>query len=88
MADQPSPRIERDVTWEKGSGKRTRIRSRRLVSFEHRHLAVIFYEITLLNADEHIVISSELVYPEETPPIQGDPRASRAFPERSCSQKP
>jgi alpha,alpha-trehalose phosphorylase len=74
--------LERDVTWEKGSGKRTRIRSRRLVSFEHRHVAAISYEITLLNADAPIVISSELVYQEETRPVQGDQRGSRAFAER------
>ena len=74
--------LARDVTWEQGSGKRIRIRSQRLVSFEHRHVAAISYEVTLLNADAPIVISSELVYPEETRPIEGDPRASRAFAER------
>ena len=74
--------LTRDVTWEQGSGKRIRIRSQRLVSFEHRHVAAICYEVTLLNADEDIVISSELVYPEETRPVEGDPRASRAFAER------
>ena len=71
--------LERDVTWEKGSGKRIRIRSRRLVSFEHRHVAAVSYEVTLLNADAPIVISSELVYQEETRPVEGDPRGSRAF---------
>ena len=33
--------LERDVTWETGSGKRIRVRSRRLVSFEHRHIAAV-----------------------------------------------
>jgi len=74
--------LERDVTWEKGSGKRIRIRSRRLVSFEHRHVAALSYEVTLLNADAPIVISSELVYQEETRPVEGDQRGSRAFAER------
>jgi alpha,alpha-trehalose phosphorylase len=74
--------LERDVTWEKGSGKRTRVRSRRLVSFEHRHVAAVSYEVTLLNADAPIVISSELVYQEETRPVEGDQRGSRAFTER------
>jgi alpha,alpha-trehalose phosphorylase len=74
--------LERDVTWEKGSGKRTRIRSRRLVSFEHRHVAAVSYEVTLLNDDAPIVISSELVYQEETRPVEGDQRGSRAFAER------
>jgi alpha,alpha-trehalose phosphorylase len=74
--------LARDVTWEQGSGKRIRIRSQRLVSFEHRHVAAISYEVSLLNADAPIVISSELVYQEETRPVEGDPRASRAFAER------
>ena len=74
--------LERDVTWEKGSGKRIRVRSRRLVSFEHRHVAAVSYEVTLLNADAPIVISSELLYQEETRPVEGDQRASRAFAER------
>jgi alpha,alpha-trehalose phosphorylase len=73
--------LERDVTWEKGSGKRIRIRSRRLVSFEHRHMAAMSYEVTLLNADAPIVLSSELVYEEETRAVAGDQRASRSFGE-------
>jgi alpha,alpha-trehalose phosphorylase len=74
--------LERDVTWEKGSGKQIRIRSRRLVSFEQRHVAAISYEVTLLNADAPIVISSELVYQEESQAVEGDQRGSRAFAER------
>ncbi len=71
--------LERDVTWETGSGKRIRVRSRRLVSFEHRHVAAVSYEVTLLNAAAPIVISSELGVQEETRPLEGDPRGSRAF---------
>jgi len=71
--------LERDVTWETGSGKRIRVRSRRLVSFEHRHIAAVSYEVTLLNAAAPIVISSELGYEEETRPLEGDPRGSRNF---------
>jgi alpha,alpha-trehalose phosphorylase len=74
--------LARDVIWEMGSGKRIRIRSRRLVSFEHRHVAAVSYELTLLNADAPIVISSELVYQEETRLVEGDQRGSRAFAER------
>jgi len=74
--------LARDLVWEKGSGKRIRIRSRRLVSFEHRHVAAVSYEVTLLNADAPIVISSEFVYQEETRLVEGDQRGSRAFAER------
>jgi alpha,alpha-trehalose phosphorylase len=80
--DTRSGILIRDVIWEKGSGKRIRIRSRRLVSFEHRHVAAIRYEVTMLNGNAPIVISSEMMYQEETKPVEGDQRGSRAFAER------
>src|SRR5215475_12361410 len=59
--------LDRDLVWETLSGKLVRIRSRRLISFQQRHVAAISYEVTILNASAPIVISSELVYqrPEE-----------------------
>ena len=63
--------LERDVTWETGSGKRIRVRSRRLVSFEHRHMAAMSYEVTLLNAAAPIVISSELGVRGRDTPARG-----------------
>ena len=39
--------LERGILWETPSGKRVLIKSRRLVSFQHRHLAAISYEVTL-----------------------------------------
>ena len=74
--------LTRELIWEMGSGKRICILSRRLVSLEHRHVAAISYEVTLLNADAPIVVSSELVYQEESRPVEGDQRGSRAFAER------
>jgi alpha,alpha-trehalose phosphorylase len=79
--------LSRDVTWEMGSGKRIRILTRRMVSFEHKHIAAISYEITLLNADAPVVISSELVYQTETQPVEGDPRGSRVFAHRALLPK-
>jgi hypothetical protein len=49
-----------------------------VVSFEHRHVAAVSYEVTLLNADAPIVISWELVYQEETGPVE-DQRGSRTM---------
>ena len=43
--------LTRDLVWEMPSGKQVRIRSCRFVSFEHRHLAAISYEVTVLNAE-------------------------------------
>ncbi|KAB1645316.1 glycoside hydrolase family 65 protein [Gulosibacter chungangensis] len=53
--------LNRDVTWRTSSGKHVRIRSSRLVSFTERHLAIIDYEVELLDADASIVISSQLL---------------------------
>jgi alpha,alpha-trehalose phosphorylase len=54
--------LDRDVVWETLSGKLVRIQSRRLVSFQQRHVAAISYEVTILNAAASVVISSEMLY--------------------------
>jgi alpha,alpha-trehalose phosphorylase len=38
--------LERDLVWATPSGKHVRVRSTRLVSFEHRHVVAIWYEVT------------------------------------------
>ena len=42
------------------TGKQVLITSRRLVLFANRHVAAISYRVTLVNADAHMVISSEM----------------------------
>ncbi len=51
----------RELIWRTPGGKRVRVRSERLVSLEHRHLAVLHMEITLLDQSAPIVISSQLL---------------------------
>jgi alpha,alpha-trehalose phosphorylase len=80
--------LDRDIVWETPSGKRVSIRSRRLVSFEHRHLAAISYEITLLNAPAPVVLSSEMIANEPLPPrMHHDPRQSKVFTEKVLHPK-
>jgi alpha,alpha-trehalose phosphorylase len=72
--------LDRRVLWETPSGKQVSISSRRLVSFQHRHLAAIFYEVTVLNADAPVVISSEAVYEHGgRAESSDDPRKTRGF---------
>src|SRR6476661_3045932 len=52
--------LDRDILWETPAGKQVLITSRRLVSFPNRHVAAIFYSVTLLNASANVVISSEM----------------------------
>ena len=66
-----SATLDRDILWETPAGKHVRISSRRLVSLANRHVAAISYCVTLLNADAHVVISSEMV--ANPPSIRTDP---------------
>jgi len=80
--DMRTGTLERNIVWEKHSGKMIRIRSRRLVSFVHRHIAAVEYEVTLLNDNAPIVLSSELNHMLGNQAAIGDPRGTRAFKER------
>jgi alpha,alpha-trehalose phosphorylase len=51
----------RETEWSTPSGKRVLIRSRRLVSFVERHLAVIDYEVTMLDHDASVLLSSQVL---------------------------
>ncbi len=81
--DMRAGTLNRELLWETPAGKRVLIKSRRLVSFSHRHLAAIRYRVTVLNAPAPVVISSELVYRHSVPDTSSnDPRKARDFPER------
>jgi alpha,alpha-trehalose phosphorylase len=72
--------LDRDIVWETPAGKHVSIKSRRLVSFTHRHLAAISYQITILNADAPITISSEMIANGPSPRTNGsDPRQGKVF---------
>src|SRR5215472_7414918 len=71
--------LRRDVLWTTPSGKRLRLRTVRLVSFSHRHLAAIEYELTAEDADAEVVISSELANRQPLPVNTADPRLAEGF---------
>jgi alpha,alpha-trehalose phosphorylase len=51
----------RDVIWRTPAGKRVHVRSERMVSLEHRHLAMMVLEVTLLDEAAPVVVSSQLM---------------------------
>ncbi len=74
--------LERSLVWETASGKQVEVRSRRLASLSSRHLAAFVFEVTLLNADAPVVISSQLVNREDAGapddrPGEFDPRVRK-----------
>jgi alpha,alpha-trehalose phosphorylase len=65
--------LHRELVWETEGGTRVRVRSRRLASLEHRHLAAMYYEVTPLDGAARVVVSSELVT-HHAPVQSADPR--------------
>lgn len=53
--------LRRELVWQTPSGKTVRVRSSRMVSFTERHLAVMTYEVTVLDADAPVVVSSQVL---------------------------
>jgi alpha,alpha-trehalose phosphorylase len=53
--------LRRGLVWRTPSGNRVRIDSTRMVSFEQRHLAVMTFEVTLLDRDAPVAISSQVL---------------------------
>ena len=72
--------LDREILLETPGGKQVLIKSRRLISFEHRHAAAILYEVTVLNARAPVVLSSEVIAERRSEPrADNDPRRGRNF---------
>ena len=84
--------LRRSLVWRTPSGKQVLVESTRMVSMTQRHLAVLTLEVTMLNGDAPIVISSQLLnrqdgqdeyyVPYEAMGEGTDPRKAAAFDER------
>jgi len=84
--------LTRDLLWRTPGGKRVRVRSTRMVPLEQRHLAVLTFEVTLLDQRASLAISSQLVNRQdeqrETAPLDqsgggtADPRRAEDFDRR------
>ncbi len=76
VLDLRSGVLDRHVTWRSPAGRAVRIRSTRLVSFTHRSIVAVAYEVEALEDGARIVLQSELVANEEVAGASSDPRAS------------
>jgi alpha,alpha-trehalose phosphorylase len=89
ILDMQAGTLTRELVWSTGAGKHVRVRSRRIVSLEHRHLIAMTYEVTLLDEPAPVVVSSLVLnrqdaqltgdLPEHRP---GDPRLATMLPHR------
>jgi alpha,alpha-trehalose phosphorylase len=73
--------LRREVHWRSPTGREVRVRSSRLVSFVHRSVAAIEYEVEPVDSAARVVLQSELVANEPVPAQADDPRAAAALRE-------
>ena len=68
--------LRREVHWRSPAGREVQVRSVRLVSFVHRSVAAIRYEVEPPDGETRLVLQSELVANEDVPVRSEDPRAA------------
>ncbi len=80
--------LRRDLTWATPAGKKVELRSSRIVSFAHRHVGAISYEVTV-DTDAPVVISSQVLNRQDAKATdepgnghENDPRRAREFGQR------
>ncbi len=71
--------LRRTAEWVSPTGRLMRVSSTRLVSFTHRSIAAILYEVEPLEDEVQVVVQSELVTNETLPITETDPRAAAAL---------
>ncbi|MCT9931301.1 family 65 glycosyl hydrolase [Planotetraspora sp. A-T 1434] len=71
--------LTRRVHWSSPADGEVRITSTRLVSFTHRAVAAVHYEVEPVGQPLGVVVQSELVANETLPGMENDPRAAAAL---------
>jgi alpha,alpha-trehalose phosphorylase len=74
--------LDRELRWQTRSGKTVLVSSKRMVSFQHRHMAAISYEVTLIDQAAPVMIASRIVPPTPSAGAGEDPRAARTLGDR------
>jgi alpha,alpha-trehalose phosphorylase len=66
--------LRRDLEWVSPAGRGVRVSSARLVSFTHRAIAAICYQVEPIGGPAQVVVQSELIANEQMPARMTDPR--------------
>ncbi|MFT4009761.1 MAG: glycosyl hydrolase family 65 protein [Nocardioidaceae bacterium] len=59
--------LTRDLVWRTSNGKQVRVTSRRMVSLTQKHLAVMTFEVELLDSDAVVTLSSQVLNRQDVP---------------------
>jgi alpha,alpha-trehalose phosphorylase len=77
VLDMQAGTLTRELRWTTGAGKHVVVRSCRLVSLEHRHLAAVLYEVVLPEDEAPVAICSQVLTRQDMP---SDPRPEAPGP--------
>jgi alpha,alpha-trehalose phosphorylase len=77
--DLRSGLLERRTEWISPAGRPVRVSSTRLVSFVHRAVAAICFEVEAVEDGTQVIVQSELVANEAQPALSDDPRVAAAL---------
>jgi alpha,alpha-trehalose phosphorylase len=88
VLDMRAGTLSRELCWSTAAGRHVRVRSCRIVSLEHRHLAAILYEVVVDQAAP-VAIASQVLNRQDGqhgdgagPPRRLDPRLAKQFDHR------
>ncbi len=73
--------LSRRTDWTSPNGDRVRVESQRLVSFVHRTIAALRYDVTPLDTDLYLALQSDLLFNEPQASGSKDPREAAAIPD-------
>ena len=76
VLDLQAGTLTRTLEWTSPAGRTVHVRSTRLVSFTHRSVAAICFEVTAVEDNTRVIVQSELVANEPQPPASQDPRVA------------
>jgi alpha,alpha-trehalose phosphorylase len=79
LLDLRAGTLTRRAEWTSPAHRTIRVSSVRLVSFTHRAIVGILYEVEAVDGPANLVVQSELVANEQLPSISGDPRVGEAL---------
>jgi len=80
VLDFRSGTLRRETEWVSPAGRHVIVRSTRLVSFTHRAIAAIAYEVEPVDGPARIIVQSMLVANEDPPEVDSaDPRVAAAL---------
>jgi alpha,alpha-trehalose phosphorylase len=71
--------LHRELEWTSPAGRSVRVRSTRLISFTHRSIAAVRYEVEAVDDAIAVSVQSEVVANEEQPDVHPDPRVKETM---------